>query len=328
MLAQVGNEQHVLEEWLEHHIAEGASHFYIANRNPEGTMEHYTFLEQVAPYVARGLVTWWQMPQIPPTSLRRTVRHFEAVWSDVVLPRARREGHGEWLLVIDLDEFFYSAHSARVSDVLCGGLPPGVTQVCAPWVFFQNSGRARQPSCVVPSFTHRDVSPNGSYALGKCASRMANATGITVHWHRLQGGRRPAYGEGMPWRKYWGPTRGRPPIVLQKWRLSEGNMHEWPLRINHYAEQSVEHFVRVRSNRTYGITSAGRNESAVEAARAVLQRGSVEGSPWDRGQGRVLDTALSRKGHWRRLGRDCSRNLPSWEGREPILARQGADRTL
>lgn len=69
--------------------------------------------------------------------------------------------------------------------------------------------------------------------------------------------------QGMVWHKYWGPTKGRPPIVLQKWALSESNMQEWPLRINHYAEQSAEHFVRVRSNRTYGITSTGRNESAV-----------------------------------------------------------------
>lgn len=155
VLVQVGNEGHILQEWLEHHLAEGASHFYIANRNPQGSMEHYTFLEQIAPYVSMGVVTWWTMPQLPPTSLRKTVRHFESVWSDVVLPRARADAHGEWLLVIDMDEFFYAAHSATVSDVLCRELPRGITQVCAPWVFFQNSGNVRQPSCVVPSFTTR-----------------------------------------------------------------------------------------------------------------------------------------------------------------------------
>lgn len=155
VLVQVGNEGHILQEWLEHHLAEGASHFYIANRNPLGSMEYYTFLEQIAPYVSMGVVTWWTMPQLPPTSLRKTVRHFESVWSDVVLPRARTDAYGEWLLVIDMDEFFYAAHNATVSDVLCRDLPRDITQVCAPWVFFQNSGNVRQPSCVVPSFTTR-----------------------------------------------------------------------------------------------------------------------------------------------------------------------------
>lgn len=280
VLTQVFNEGHSMVEWLEHHIAEGASHFYISNNNPRGTLEYHTFRRQVASYVAAGMVTWWHLPYIPPAPMRKMVRSFERIWSRDVLPRIKEDGLAEWLLVVDLDEFFYAPHRptvSDVSDVLCREVPRGVEEVCAPMVRFENSGFVRQPSCIVPSFTSRHMYVNRSRVIGKCASRLANTTWISVHWHTVEGGGHPPYPKGSAWQKYWGPKKGRGSIPLQTWFLSEVSE---PLPLLHCAGQGARWLTRSarRTTCTSGpcgsTTTRGSPSSTLSACAATGRSGS------------------------------------------------------
>lgn len=107
-------------------------------------------------------------------------------------------------------------------------------------------------------------------------------------------------------------------------------MHEWPLRLNHYSGQSIEHFIRVRSNRTVGFTSTVMDEGGVASAVRTLLRGAVDGSSWDLSNSSVVDRALSLKGHWKQLGRRCvpPTPLPDWQGLPMVAMVDGEPRDV
>lgn len=132
----------------------------------------------------------------------------------------------------------------------------------------------------------------------------------------------------MVWHKYWGPTKRRLPIVLHKWLLLEENMHEWPLRVNHYDQQSVEHYIRMRSKWKYGITSTRRNQTGIDSAVQLFLQGSVVGSTWDRINNSVMDDVLSRKGHWKRLGKQVGKVFQKWERKAMVVDVEGMSRDI
>lgn len=111
---------------------------------------------------------------------------------------------------------------------------------------------------------------------------------------------------------------------------AQDNMHEWPLRLNHYSGQSIEHFIRVRSNRTIGFTTTNRDEGMVASAVRTLLRGAVDGTPWDLSNSTTVDDALAQKGHWRLLGRRCvpPRPLPDWQGLPMVAMVDGEPRDV
>ena len=298
VLAVLAREEHVLVEWLEHYYSEGAGHIYLANNNLPGTEEYSIFRRQIEPYEKAGILTWWQMPPIPQKSMLKKVLWLDRVWNKVVVPRIREDNLVDWLLVADLDEFAYAADvSSKMSDFLCSPRTDVVSQFCIPYNMYGTSGHFKQPACIVPHFVNRDAGRVESH--GKCVVRLANLTWVSVHYHRGSGVDKEL--PGSPWEKYYSRLGGGA-IKLKYYHAKQENWHEWPLRLNHYQMQSLQHFRIVRNNRTKtqslsSIDAGGPNRTkASEKARLT----------WDGIS--VRDDLLASKMHWKKLWWDCNRS--------------------
>jgi hypothetical protein len=299
VLAVLAREEHVLVEWLEHYYSEGAGHIYIGNNNLPGTVEYSIFRRQIEPYEKAGILTWWQMPAIPKKSFLKKILWLDRVWNKAVVPRIRRDNLVKWLLVVDLDEFAYAANvSSKMSDFLCSPRTDVVSQFCIPYNMYGTSGYLKQPACIVPNFVNRDAERMKSH--GKCVVRLANLSWLSVHYHEVSGSTNAPELPGSPWKKYFARMGGRA-IRMKYYHANEGNWHEWPLRLNHYQMQSLQHFRIVRNNRsktdTLSSQGTGTNGSrASEKGRLVWDGLSVK------------DDLLASKMHWKKLWWDCNRS--------------------
>jgi len=257
-------------------------------------VEYSIFRRQIEPYEKAGILTWWQMPAIPNIPFKKRIRWLDIVYNKFVLPRIRRDNLAEWILVVDLDEFAYAADvSSKMSDFLCSPQTNVVSQFCIPYNMYGTSGHLKQPACVVPHFVNRDAARTLSH--GKCVIRLANLTWLSVHYHQGSGVDKEL--PGSPWEKYSGKLGGRG-IQLKFYRASQKNWHEWPLRLNHYQMQSLQHFRIVRNNRSEAesISSMAGGSKASDKARLV----------WDGVS--VRDDLLASKMHWKKLWWDCNRS--------------------
>ena len=102
VLALFKNESHVLAEWVEHYLAEGATAIHLINNNSTDD-----FLSPLQDFIASGVVTLHH----------DTRQHCQRQIYNEHLQRLRSQCR--WLLVCDLDEFIYARGSGlRISDLL------------------------------------------------------------------------------------------------------------------------------------------------------------------------------------------------------------------
>ena len=104
VLALFKNESHVLAEWVEHYLAEGATAIHLINNNSTDD-----FLSPLQKFIDSGVVTLHH----------DNCQHCQRQIYNEHLQRLRSQCR--WLLVCDLDEFMYARGSERrISDVLKG----------------------------------------------------------------------------------------------------------------------------------------------------------------------------------------------------------------
>ena len=134
------NEAHILEEWFQHHLHHGISHFYMIN---DGSTDDY--LSVMQPYIDKGIVTLYQN-DVPRYRLGRS----RDIWTKYLIQHLP---HCTWLALIDLDEFLWSPKSVDLRHVLKPYEAFGYIEV--NWVMFGSSGHVDQPPSVVKGFTKR-----------------------------------------------------------------------------------------------------------------------------------------------------------------------------
>lgn len=143
--AVVRNEEPYIQEWLEFHLLQGISHFYIYEN--ESTDQTY---EKLVPYIEQGLVTLINYPG----------EKFQVKAYQHCLDNYGKET--EWVAFLDVDEFLYargqqfSAWLGLVATI--GATPDGIA---ARWWHYGSNGHlVQKPGLVIERFTRKAKYPD------------------------------------------------------------------------------------------------------------------------------------------------------------------------
>jgi hypothetical protein len=226
VLAMFKNESHVLAEWVQHYLEEGATSIHLINNNSTDD-----FLSQLQDFIRSGVVTLHHDSR----------QHSQRLIYNEHLQRLRSQCR--WLLVCDLDEFIYARElGQRITDVL-QNQPLDVSCIHLPWKMFGSSGLEKQPKSVRNGFVSRaDVDSHlpCKNAKGgipcKTIARASRIRSLDIHTCNLSWGRR-IFPNGDP------AERGSFQVI------SEEVLAAHPLHLNHYAIQSLELFKAVKMTR-------------------------------------------------------------------------------
>lgn len=163
-------ESHILVEWLDHHWSEGVSHFFLVD-NCNNTLDQ----QILAPYVKSGVVT---------LDVDITKYHQRQLYNSHILPKVRKWGF-KWLVIGDLDEFFYAPRGNSIIDVLnsspfnlCGGIK-------VPWLMFGTNGLMSNPISVVEAETLREKFTGRNFSNGKSIVRLKYVKSLRIHEHDI-----------------------------------------------------------------------------------------------------------------------------------------------
>lgn len=170
VLAIMKNESMNLDEWVMHYLKVGAGHIYlIDNGSTDDTVA------KAQAWVAKGVVSLIERPQ-----KHRQVAHYENAVEQFGIRSAC-----EWLLIADLDEFWFCPDGKPLTEKL-----PAFNEVdviYANWRMFGSSGLVSHPTCIRTTLIHSDPMLGGhintKYLFRTNAIRSRRAIGI----HKLHG---------------------------------------------------------------------------------------------------------------------------------------------
>ncbi len=142
------NERTNLKEWVDHYLWQGASHLYMCDN--ESTDNPLDILQD---YIDKGLVTYWidkrhTMQFNPPRHIQREI-YQETVHS--IQTSARQ--HTEWILIADLDEFWY-CETMPLSTFLYN-VPTTVKYITKNWRIFGPSQETEHPKSLRKELVYR-----------------------------------------------------------------------------------------------------------------------------------------------------------------------------
>lgn len=165
VLAIFKNETMNLEEWISHYLWQGVEHFYLIDNG--STDDPQRILDK---YASR--ITYYSRP----------ARHSQAKHYNEVFESIRTECR--WLIVADLDEFWYSNRSGTISTLL-SGLDESVDVVYAPWRMFGASGHVKHPKSLREDLVHcwENVAQNRKYII---RAERFNTGDLDIHYVRSE----------------------------------------------------------------------------------------------------------------------------------------------
>ena len=106
IMAIFKNEEEYLEEWLNHHINQGISHFYLYSNDPN--MNKYQYLNKYTDYIT--LIEWVNKVNNGPNTIQRQA------YEDCV---KNYNEETEYLMMLDIDEFIISViPRTKVIDII------------------------------------------------------------------------------------------------------------------------------------------------------------------------------------------------------------------
>lgn len=230
VMAIFKNEAHILSEWIDHYLHEGASLIHLINNNSTDN-----YLDPLKPYIDNGRVRLFQDSRL----------HAQRIIYNDHLKQLRHEC--EWLLTCDLDEFMYATDkNERITDVL-DRTSFAVSSIQVPWKMFGSSGHIQQPQeGVCEGFTQRANTDNRSdqhpcmpalgLIAGKSVARSSRIRSLDVHSCNITWG----------WRIL---ADGQPVNKGSFYPISETSLRRSSLHLNHYAIQSEELFQTIKMQR-------------------------------------------------------------------------------
>ncbi len=256
------NEDDVLEEWLEHYIAEGVEHFYLIDNgtggiNPMNGGDRLATSDRIlSKYPGRI------------TLLREREKGAQRKHYNTMLARIQTD----WLMVVDLDEFVYARRehrSVKAYLFALGDSGARTSQVLVAWKMFGSNGHVKQPGSITRGFTRREEIPEeGILRHVKAIVRPVDLIfPVDVHWNAVHGTTIEADGKifsragRLRW--FWNTLR----MSLDKnflrrgaqLRLTAEGLANSDLHCNHYVNQSKEWYENVKAKR--GAADSVANDS-------------------------------------------------------------------
>jgi hypothetical protein len=195
------NEAFNIVEWIEHYLGQGAEHIYLIDNDSSDNG-----IELIDPWVRLGKVS----------VIRLTKRHKQRQYYWKAFKRYRIAKTCKWLLVADLDEFWFCKDGTPISNALADY--EDVDVIYANWSVFGSCGYQNHPKSLRRELTKRQ--PNlGPDVYRKWICRTSSIKRFRqLHIHKIKHARR---------------------IVSDNSRF----------QINHYVTQSIEYFQTVKMTR-------------------------------------------------------------------------------
>jgi hypothetical protein len=133
------NEEHIIEEWIEHYLSRGVEHIYLINdKSTDG------FLPKIQRYIDSGIVTLFN------AEFDYYQRRQRDMYNTFIMPVLKET---KWMIMVDLDEFLWTPVSKDLNVMLDRCSNFAQIQVCH--TLFGSNGFIEQPKSVVSSFTKR-----------------------------------------------------------------------------------------------------------------------------------------------------------------------------
>jgi len=138
VMAIFKNESLNLKIWINHYIWQGVDHFFLIDNdssdNPKSILE---------PYINSRKVTYFFRP-----APHQQLDHYRSVYKFANIPSKTK-----WLIIADLDEFFYGLKN-KISRIV--PLFQNVRVLYCNWIMFGSDGLINHPADIRTAITKRD----------------------------------------------------------------------------------------------------------------------------------------------------------------------------
>ena len=236
VLAMFKNESSIINNWIDHYLAEGVEHFYlIDNGSTDDTKKK---VSRYARYVT--LIN---------DARRITMQPQTYLLNNIYLNKIKNET--EWIIICDIDEYIYARNKCvQIMDVL-KKMPPNVEKIWIPWKCFGSNGHVEQPKDVISSFTKRQTHISVQMEYGKVICRTQNLINIIDAGHKVELSNNNVYylcnGQRLDLCKPDDPI------------FNALNLH-----LNHYMLMSEEYYKNIKCVRGGGETGHTTNKYTIE----------------------------------------------------------------
>jgi len=138
VLAIFKNETMNLKVWIEHYLRQGVKHFYLIDNGSDDNP-----LSILQEYIDKGIVSYFYLPE-----KHKQIEHYQSVFQNADL-----KNKTYWLIVCDLDEFFYDVDK-KLSKKL-RSLENHFDYVLCNWLMFGSDGLEQHPQDIRSAIVHR-----------------------------------------------------------------------------------------------------------------------------------------------------------------------------
>jgi glycosyltransferase involved in cell wall biosynthesis len=263
------NEEHIIEEWVAHHLAIGIERIHIFdNMSSDATRSKIEHIHSVMPSVT---VETWN----PPSDVQRLAfnRGLEIMTSEGI----------DWCAFIDADEFIGNG-SPAFSETFSDMLERHSTH-CAiglHWAIFGSSGHIRRPfGLIQESFLHRAEAsflPNKHI---KSIVRPRYTMGAHhTHGFSLDHPYFTASGEEISWQLL---DVAHNPVPAYAYTINDPDLSGW--RVNHYFCQWRERWdAKVERSKLLGVeqTARTKNHWILHDRNEVFDPSALRWTPFDK----------------------------------------------
>lgn len=227
--AQFKNEGHVINEWIEHYLKEGADHIFLVDN---GSTDNY----KIEPKFNNNV-----------TLIYNDKKHAQVELGEKYLKEHIR-GKFKWVLVVDLDEFLFTKNYPSIRDYINKMEIENqhITCITVPWTMFGSSGHEKQPKSVVDNFLYRDAIDT-TFQEGRYAKSLFQS------YHKFDI-HVPFNVNKKNTTLNFIPNQKSMPTIPKDIKIQENE-----LQLNHYAVQSKDFFRNVKMTR--GDIHSEKNEN-------------------------------------------------------------------
>lgn len=171
-------ETDIMQEWLEHHLDQGVSHFYMIDNSFDD--DHGDFMDVLLPFIQKHQVTLFH----------KSKKHAQEELMNEILSNVTI--HSDWILSIDMDEFVFVRPESGYDNIssllhnICCTCDQHVAIIFMKWTMFGSSGHLDQPSSVREGFTRCSGYGELDAKIGKYIVRSSDVDRWRVHNPRLK----------------------------------------------------------------------------------------------------------------------------------------------
>jgi hypothetical protein len=138
--SMVRNESNGIDEWINHYLARGVSHFFIIDDDSDDGC--YEILKR---HESLGYLTV-VVPKMPLSPNRQNL-----AYNNFIKPLI---GDFDWVAILDADEFLWDSEGFSLPNYF-SNIPTEISMVNVPMSDFGDNGLIAQPDNIVNSFTKR-----------------------------------------------------------------------------------------------------------------------------------------------------------------------------